>query len=228
MDMLCAINARESAPFGVWRLKMSADELRHFGEPTYEQGTVSVLGISDDSPSFDGKTLVFSLKDARLLNRGSGDDVIAVKLTVGQNSDAVVAKTYTPTVVTKSHEQKGAGDDAFLSACESESMPKPMVDLAKKLLTAIREFSNDEIREGKNRKWITQPNNFIAVTIQNKKKNFAVHVKKTAELITLSLPKGPLDVRDDRPGYARFWITDEKTLSAAIKAARASFEMKKG
>jgi hypothetical protein len=221
MKLSASVPILEAGNFHTWRIGATASDLAMLGKPRSRSSGRSVIGLKACKLSADKEFLTFELGEAALLNLGDAKDSIAILLDgpskeaspnrsesrLGGQADANVSRLR-------------SGDDSFIAACRSEGLPEAVVQLGQSFLTEIREFSDDKLREGMHRKWVTYPKNFLALTIQNRNQQFCVHVKHSAMLAQLS---GQLDIRNDRPGYARFWLQDQSQLDAAVKAARASF-----
>lgn len=211
----------------VWACNLEPSDIAMFGSLPKVQGDVSVVSIKNVSADKSSKLLTINLKDASLLHHGTGGHCVFVHVgTTAQNErhqtgvpSARSIRTIEPTLQQSPINQR-SGDSAFLEACKSEGLPDQMVRLASDFLKAIRVFSSDELVEGQSRKWVSKPKNFVAITIQNRNKQFCIHVKKSPILKSLT---STLDIRDDRPGYVRFWLQGEHQLEAAIAAARGSY-----
>ncbi len=227
MKLSGCVRVLERAEFGVWRVEAAASELAVLGKPRSQVSGCSIIGLTACEISGNQDFLTFQLSDASLLNLGDAGDCIAVLLerpnTHGHSqSNAVLKPDALRQAVTPLPQGYRKGDGAFIAACHTERLPETVLDLGQDFLSSIREFSDDRLQEGLHRKWVTYPKNFLAITIQNRNQQFCVHVKKTAMLRELS---GTLDIRDDRPGYVRFWLQDELQLAAAVRAAKASFDL---
>jgi hypothetical protein len=173
----------------------------------------------------NGNYLEFPVDATRTIALGDTGDCIAILAnpledTVAQNENE---DDHSVSAVRSSipwPDERKSGDQAFILSCKEEGLPSEIVALAQEFLVRIRSFSSDDLIEGQGRKWVTKPKNFLAITIQNRKKQFCIHVKKTPQLSTLN---ATIDVRDDRPGYARFWLQNASQMEEALKAVEASF-----
>lgn len=225
MELSGRVRILESSGFGVWRVEAIAKDLEFLGDSTSRAPGRSILGLKGYKLSEAGDFLVFQLKDVSVFSLGDLDDCVAVAFEGPKMEqlpeDGKGLTTDTLNQSTHARIQKfGSGDEAFIAACRFERLPDRIIKLGQEFLKRIREFSGDDLREGKSRKWVTYPKNFLALTIQNRNQQFCVHVKKSPLLNSLS---ESLDVRDDRPGYARFWLQDESQLESAVRAAKGSF-----
>ena len=216
MDFKAAVGVSSPLGNGVWLVHATREDVGRLGPAKCGVGSRSVVGVPFVEVAPDGRNISFSVKQAHVLNLGDGNECLVISLARagGDGTDEVPEGRL-------SEQPKGAGDANFLRSCRSEGLPDETVRLAEDFLAAVRDFSEDDLHEGLSRKWVTKPRNFLAITIQNRNKQFCVHVKKSTALHGLT---GVLDIRDDRPGYARFWLQHRGQLDAAIKAAKHSFE----
>jgi len=220
MRLIGSVPVLETTDLGVFKILASEKDLAVIGQPASRRPGRSVIGLAAADLSPDRESLNFQLNDASLLNLGDVDECLAILLKTTAGEVPATPKP-TPERRQPSRVEAGrSGDAAFITACRSEKLPEPVIKLAQDFLVAVRGFSKDELREGLHRKWVTYPRNFLAITIQNRNQQYCIHVKKTAMLSGLS---DRLDIRDDRPGYVRFWLTEPSQLSAAVSAAKASF-----
>lgn len=216
MEINCKISIVESLGSGIWKVNLSPGDISNLGSANKNENGRSVIGLKKFKILELEEKLEFNIKDVTVLNAGIDGDCIVISLELNESS------AFSERFGSKSSAGGGAGsgDRAFVEACRTEKFPDGTVDMIQNFLKRIREFSDDRLQEGKHRKWVTYPKNFLALTIQNRNKQFCVHVKKTRALVSLS---DVLDIRDDRPGYVRFWLKNESQCDAAIKAATWSF-----
>ncbi len=227
MEITVTVTYHTALDDKVWACKLEPSDIAMFGSLPRIPGEVSVVSIKNVSPDKLAKSLTINLKDASLLHHGTGGSCVFVHVgTTAQNeqhqtsvSGTKLIPTMEPTFQHAPVNQR-SGDSAFLQACKSEGLPIQMLKLISDFLDAVRVFSNDELVEGQSRKWVSKPRNFVAITIQNRNKQFCIHVKKSPVLKSI---ESILDIRNDRPGYVRFWLQGENQLEAAIAAARGSY-----
>jgi hypothetical protein len=90
---------------------------------------------------------------------------------------------------------------------------KELVALAEGLLATVRSDYPGELREGLARKWVNHPDNFVALTIQNRDHSFVVHVKgEPKDFVAPSL-----EIKPDRGTYSRFKLLNESQMTDAIR-----------
>lgn len=227
MELSGRVRILRDAGFGAWKVDATPKDLQFLGKPLARLSGRSVVALQAYELSEDAEYLVFPINEARVLTLGDNKDCVAVAVTPelskaetdGENEEVSLG-TEAPAFAAAVSPRFRSGDQAFIMACEAETLPSRVIEIGENFLSRVREFSDDRLREGKHRKWVTYPNNFLALTIQNRNKQFCIHVKKTSVLASLN---DTLDIRDDRPGYVRFWLQDESQLEAAVKAAKSSF-----
>lgn len=107
-------------------------------------------------------------------------------------------------------------DSGFLEACE-RLVDGDFRDLGQALLEGFRSSYPGRLLEGKSRKWTNQPSNFVAITIQNRDRSFAISIRDVPEAKDSRL--GP---KPDRPGYLRFKVSGHDDLAEAFRLILAS------
>ncbi len=105
----------------------------------------------------------------------------------------------------------------FIASCRHHLGPD-LVSMAERLLAEIRSRYPGELHEGLARKWVNHPENFVALTIQNRDQSFAIHVKGEPDELTAPT----LEIKPDRGSYSRFKLKDESQLHDAISVILAS------
>lgn len=204
---------------GVWETSLKPEERRLLVMSRSEKlGKISIIGVLN--PEFDkgSSRLIIDVNQAHPLNLGSSDRVLIVNLNADVSTEA-----------DKNHDGKysesenngiiplGYGDKEFLRSCQKYLKPQ-IASLAERLLMKIRRECPGDLRECKNRKWVNYPDNFLAITIQNRDQSLAINVRGRPEVF--SAPT--LVVKDDRPGYSRFKLQHESQLEEAVSIILAS------
>ncbi len=204
---------------GVWQSRVSQKTLKFLPTAKSAAQGRSIIGVGEHTYDASSKTLTFDIESAVVLANGPTETSLIIAMEKKHRENiARRSDTTRPTTGAASLENSTSwtkSDKAFIKACEYEGLPANMIELAEHFLAEVRAFADDPLVEGKHRKWVTKPNNFLAITIQNTKKRFCVHVNKTSGLGGL----GSLIIKDDRPGYARFWLEHAGQLDQAVKAA---------
>ena len=203
---------------GVWTGPLSPAEVRRFGECRTSVGSTSVLGLTRPAYSQATQTLSIDPDDASVLNIGTTDKALFVDLGWVEQSEVRHAeRTPMSDKSEKATMPTGLGDQAFLTECRRH-LDKGLVVMAEELLSNVRQRYPGKLSEGLARKWVNHPDNFFALTIQNRDKSFAVHVKGAPS--DFSAPS--LDIRQDRGSYSRFKLKNENQLRDTIRVVLAS------
>ncbi len=202
---------------GVWSAPLSPSEVQLFARTKGAgMGEVSVLGVVE--PEFDEAAGMLSIdnRQAHVLNIGKSDRTLIVD--IGASPSPMQGLPATPPAPgpTKG-EPEGRGDNMFIASCQ-HYLGSDLVAMAERLLSEVRSRYPGELHEGLARKWVNQPENFVALTIQNRDQSFVIHVK--GEPHEFSAPT--LEIKRDRGSYLRFKLTDEDQLPDAISVILAS------
>ena len=205
---------------GVWNAQLAPADVRRLGDGKNSIGERSIVGLF--RASFDAAKSVLSISpdDTSVLNIGTTNEALFVDL---RGNPANVILDPPPGLSPRfgiaevKHRATGIGDRAFLGECQRH-LDQRLVDMAKRLLSEIREHYPGELREGKARKWLNQPNNFVAVTIQNRDQSFAVHVKGAPN--TYQAPS--LEIKKDRGSYSRFKLKHDNQILDTIQVVLSS------
>ncbi len=191
----------------IWVAEISPEDLKRLGRPLASVGERSVIGVT--TPRFIDGSIFFTPSDVSVLNSGSSKNAIIVRLGASERA---------PTIA---NVKEGVNDDAaFVSACKKHLLPE-VAKLAQELIAEIRRDHPGRMHEGKARKWVNQPSNFLAITIQNRDQSLAIHVKGRPD----KHPNTALELRGDRPGYSRFKISKSSELAPALQIIRRSAAM---
>jgi hypothetical protein len=200
---------------GIWATTLSGAEVRRLGEPKSQLGSISIIAVDDASYAPGDASLSFDPSVVSVLNIGTSNDALIIA--VGLESEAVrqpmepTPRRTTPPPPT-SYTKFKSGDSEFLRECERMLIPE-LASWAKVLLMAVREHHPGEMREGKARKWVNHPQNFIALTIQNRDQSFAVHVKGIPD----EFDAPTLNIKRDRGSYSRFKLEHANQLKDTIR-----------
>lgn len=202
---------------GVWSAPLSPSEVQMLARgKTSSMGQVSVLGVIEPRFDQDAKTLSIDSRQAYVLNVGQSDRTVILDL--DRSTSATAREQAAPPRRLPSESlPDGRGDSMFIASCRHHLRPS-LVSMAEQLLSRIRSRYPGELHEGKARKWVNHPQNFVALTIQNRDQSFAIHVK--GEPKDFSAPS--LEIKPDRGSYSRFKLKDEEQLNDAISVILAS------
>jgi hypothetical protein len=198
---------------GVWAAELTPTEARRFGDGRSSLGAKSVLGVTQLDFSREALTLSLSPDDAFVLNIGTTNEALIIDLGMIGGED----------INAGGYGEKAKGDQAFLIECRRH-LDERLVGMVESLLSAVRERYPGNLCEGLARKWVHQPGNFVALTIQNRDQSFAVHVKGKPD--DFSAPF--LDIKADRGSYSRFKLKHENQLNDTIRVVLASARRSEG
>ena len=166
MEMICKAGIRSTLGDGVWLVELEPTLLSFFGEPLVPAGTRATLGVVNVQRTTDKKTIEFGLRDARIISSGMGSEVLVIDLGQTAKSEKLTPSQLAPAPLSVSTDSVSqSGDGAFLVACQDAALPRNVLKLGSDLLKRVREFADDKLIEGKARKWVAKPDNFLAITI---------------------------------------------------------------
>src|SRR5262245_37381372 len=210
----------------VWGARLTGAEVRRLGEPKARGGQRSIISVTGARFVQDAGLLSFYPEHAAVLNIGSTDDALIIDIGHDASADTEPAssKDTEPAYSdTRSSEPVGSGDEAFLAECRRLLNPH-LTKMGAELLQEVRSRYPGKLVEGQARKWVNDPGNFLALTIQNRDQSFAVHVKGSPNEFTAPT----LDIKPDRPSYCRFKLEQEGQLQDAIKVVLGSASRTEG
>jgi hypothetical protein len=204
----------------IWRTKIEPSSIRRLGTPKAQEGKQSIVATLDNPIDRISGSLVLFDHKVIVLNLGTTEDVIVIKL--GQTKEQ-----RTPATTPSQHQSQtgGAlqrGDAQFIVACRHHQLPSDMINAMEFVLKRVRAEFPGYLVEGQNRKWVNHPDNFVAITIQNKDLSFAIHVKGRTD----QFGHTSLLLKADRPGYIRFKTNSASDVQKAgdiiLRSARHS------
>jgi hypothetical protein len=198
----------------IWSARLAGAEVRRLGEPRARGGLRSVISVTDARYVQEAQQLSFSPEHATVLNVGLADDALIID--IGSDASAEAKPVPTNDLIPK-REPLGSGDATFLAECRRLLNPS-LVKMITELLQEVRKHYPGKMVEGQARKWVNEPSNFVALTIQHRDESFAIHVKGSPK----DFLAPTLDIRPDRGSYCRFKLQGAKQLQDAIKTILAS------
>jgi len=187
---------------GVWKAKISPQELQGLGRPLASTGNRTVLGVV--SESWRQGMLFFSPSNVVILNLGASEDALIVGL-------GEVSSLPAPDEDGSGADFIVTGDDGFRAACTG-LFSSEMAGIAGDLLTGLRRLHPGKLVPVQNRKWVNAPANFVAFTIQHRDQSLAVSVRGEPDKHIDS----PLNLKRDRPGYSRFKVQGPEDIDRAL------------
>jgi hypothetical protein len=199
---------------GVWESEIEPEDVRRFGSTAPRRGDISVVGLVG-RPRVCGSYVEFDANCVNVLNIGGTTKCVLIALEDEQEFLPPVhaVENGVPALVARED-----GDLSFLGECRRH-FSKDMYALAELFLSKIREKHSGSMREGLARKWVNYPDNFIAITIQNRDQSMAVYAKGDADRLA---GFRSIEVRPDRPGYVRFKLYRATQLGEALQVIEAS------
>lgn len=200
---------------GVWKGNLTPGEVRSLGNSSVNLGATSVVATRDGAFEDQGDSLSFDPSDAVVLNVGTGNSVIFLSLGVMESSTGTIRGT-------SSKDEVGlrGGDRLFLDAARLLLTPE-LAQTGEELLREIRSQQPGELKEGQARKWVNEPDNFVAITIQPRDQSYAIHVRGDPK----DFGSSSLDIRQDRTSYCRFKIKTRDQVVEAIYVIMHSIEI---
>lgn len=207
--MLYVFDRFERLAPGLWRVTMPRIHLPHLQIDEIPFSRYSI--VSGKIEERNGE-LRLNSGEAKVVLCGTSDDTLIVDADHANVRDSSITR-YSEI---SSDRTRTPSDEAFLTACASLVGPE-LRKLGELLLAGFRSDFAGSLVEGKSRKWTNTPLNFLAITIQNRNRSFAISIREVPEAKGSTL--GP---KPDRPGYLRFKVETEADLPEAVRLIRAS------
>lgn len=214
MSILFTVSEAKKIGSHVWCASITPADVKRLGQPLQRFGSKSVIGVVD--PTFNESTSTLSIypEMARVLNIGGTNDALIIDI------GTEISEQHLPVLMNmnvKELSQNKRGDREFLDECR-RILKEPLPNMVERILNEVRREFPGTLNEGKHRKWVNYPENFLAITLQNRDQSFAVYVKGAPE----SFQTPSLDIKQDRPGYSRFKLRDPRQLEDAIQTILSS------
>ncbi len=176
---------------GIWKARLSPDDLRILGTAESQFGSRSVLLVlecADFDP--DNRTLAFNPSAARLLNLGTSEDVLIVESAANEVSH----QAEQPSLGVG---RLAPGDSRFLGG-----LPSELRELGGTMLRAVRaQFAGDLKYFERSGKFVETPDNFWTVRIQPRDSSLRITVRGRPEGFDQPLL---LALKPDMTGYSSF------------------------
>lgn len=210
MMSLCFSGTKQIGP-GAWLAPLTPNDVRRFGQNVATKGGRSVIGV--ESPRFDGDnmTLTVALNSIFALNIGQENEAVIVDLKGGQ-IETEKPQPVDPALVTS------VDKDFFASCSVHLAEDEDKVGIISRVLSEVRKHYDDKLVEGKGRKWTASPHNFLAITIQNRNKQFLVSVN--ADPVRFSFKQ--IVLKRSRPPYCEFHLNSQSQIDEAIEVILSS------
>ncbi|OOY26943.1 hypothetical protein BMI90_14590 [Thioclava sp. L04-15] len=203
----------------LWVAQMALDDRVFFPVNPSQQGENGIYVVTGANFSSSSQDLTFDLSECRCLQSGSGKVMVfsGEEPIPRHGADKVVLS---PKAVTQNMSDIDSLDlsiNRFLEECKGYGLPKQLVGAVEKLLLSLSSRQSFTLEEGKQRKWTSAPN-FIAMTIQNRKKQLLVSVKGDPQNMSFC----SIAPKVSRPPYCEFHFSDaaqfEEVLEACIRS----------
>ena len=215
-------DARESGP-AIWTAHVPPAEVRRLGVANAARAVRSVIAVNGAEFEASSQRLYLDPSTASVLAFGTSDEVVFLDL--GANDELVAqtratAATVEAAVAAPAGYQRSRlrfGDQEFIRECE-RLLGEEFGRMARSLLGELRRQYPGNLYEGLARKWVNDPENFVAITIQPRDRSLAIHVKGNPG----DFDAPSLDIKEDRPSYSRFKLEHPNQLNEAIQVVLLS------
>ncbi|WP_226552530.1 hypothetical protein [Celeribacter naphthalenivorans] len=197
---------------GVWSANLPLKLINMFNSGASAQTNSNILLVS--RPEFNSSKSVLSvdLVNSEILSLGRGGETLIVSREGGING-ALEGKSE----ASKAQSTYGGGIMNFIKEARSHGLPRELVDCCEVIL---KELSDDEafgLNEGRQRKWTADPN-FLALTIQNRNRQFLVSVKGNPSKMKYKT----IHPKVSRPPYCEFHFARKDQCEEVIEVIRKS------
>src|SRR5262245_6931572 len=217
-------DAREMGP-AIWTANVAPAEVRRLGGAAARAGR-SVVAVNGAEFDRSSHRLYVDPSKASVLTIGSSEEVVFID--VGADGIAWDAerdripldKNLTDELAKAAQYQRSRprfGDQEFLREC-GRLLGEKFGGMARSLLGELRRHHPGHLYEGLARKWVNDPENFVAITIQPRDRSLAIHVKGNPS----DFDAPSLEIKDDRPSYSRFKLGHPDQLNDAIQVVLLS------
>ena len=173
---------------GVWLCQIDTKEIHEIAAKTAgrttETGMKSVIELRNPVFSKANNTIEVSISDFSPLAVGRTKEVVLIDQSCPEGEEIEGNGMKAPSSL-----------DNFIQACRREGLPKDLIEAMRSLLEQVSKRYSFSLSEGKARKWTAKPN-FVAISIQNRNKQFLVSVKGRHEKMSYTsiFPSRGIDV----------------------------------
>ncbi len=194
---------------GAWIAPLAPHDARRFGQNTPSKGGRSVIAVEAPRFEIETNTLTASLDGIFTLNVGASEEAVLIDLST---QNVATVELPEPGKVSTS-----PADKDFIAACEVH-LPESVTGIVKRVLSEIRKHRDDRLIEGEGRKWTTDPLNFMAITIQNRNKQFLVSVKADPSQHSFR----QIQLKRSRAPYCEFHLNSPSQIDETVQIILAS------
>ncbi|WP_281858371.1 hypothetical protein [Litoreibacter halocynthiae] len=192
---------------GVWLSKTNTSDLQILRSNGSRRAAKSVVVLENPEYSASKKRISANLESAYLINEGNDEHVILLE------SRAALG---TFSLKTTAADKR---DVPFIDSCKNLGLRSETIELITQFLNRLRaEGVEDELEEGKARKWIMRPNNFVTITPQTRNMCFRISVRETEVCHNTS----KIDWKTGLPTYREFAFSELGQLEDAVAVALGS------
>ncbi|MBI5910877.1 MAG: hypothetical protein HY848_13105, partial [Betaproteobacteria bacterium] len=209
MALELVIGAAKSVATGLWSANLTPADVRRLGEARLAIGRRSIIGVLGPTYESAMHRLLIQPAKTTVFNVGDTDELFVIDLGEAKGTTQVPASF----IGVQSVGAMSNGDALFLSACEREQLPSHLIEAAHKIIGSIRAKYAGQMKEGKARKWVNYPDNFLALVIQPRDGSFAVHVWGRPDKFHAQ----SLDIKRDRSRYSRFKLSSQSQVDDALR-----------
>ncbi len=201
-------NVQPAGP-GIWIASLPPYDAARFGNNAPIIGERSVIGV--EAPHFESKTHSLSVGLDNLQTLCVGQDERVVFIDLGTESSSQTS------LQDDEELPESSADEEFLEACRSH-LPEKMTKIIIRVLNAVRERYEFKLIEGNGRKWTSAPSNFLAITIQNQKKQFLISVKADPSVHSFAR----INLKQSRRPYCEFHLNSVSQIEETVMVILAS------
>jgi hypothetical protein len=206
--MKIVLDSPEALGRDIWEVQLRpVDAQRLTGNPLRLSGRTIVTA---DALHFDGdkRSLEARVEDLRVLAIGDLDKAIVVL----DRSESKTKETGEKDLEARMSQ----GDREFLS--EISCLPEEAGAAARELLSLVRQREPGWMKRGDRRNFSNQPDNFWYAVVQPRRGNVSITVRGRPADFGVS----KLELKDDRPGYSRFYLSQPSDVQEAFRIVSRS------
>ena len=196
---------------GVWSVKLRPTDVQRLGGSPITQGSRSV--VIAQHAELSGGALAADLEALRAVVVGTSDQALVI---LAGSDDATTQSANRTASDAEFDGSKFPGDADFLH--EVAQLPRDAAAAGRELLALVRRNSPGSMKRGSRRNFSNSPDNFWYAVVQPTRGNISITVRGKPELFQPS----PFDLKADRPGYTRFYLSRPSEVGEAFKIVSAS------
>jgi hypothetical protein len=216
-DMRLSIEGAVRLTEGVWKVALTLQDTRIFGEAGSRYGNWTIVAV-DEEPRYDRRSelLSFDPHFARLLNLGDSDVALVLGPARAQSRKGAAEKIR-PAETTRLVPR---GDRHFL-----ENLTEATRAVGEQFLGGLRRLIPGELEyRQRSGKYIETPDNFWTVRIQPRDKSLRVTVRGNPE--EFRVPPS-IELRSDMGGYSAFKVHRSEDVENALAIILQADERRK-